>query len=162
MLQTIREISHLCLVKLTIHIVATRAQNKQSHFKLLPFAPAKIICLGLAEILSEKIRACDHRNNAREIHGLGRFATRPLDQPVIRRLVILKLWQAGDTFDPPRSMQKLTDGPAFDWDELPQLLNCVVAVDCKRICADCDLLGYRWDTTDLHLPEIPDGHYLGA
>jgi len=36
------------------------------------------------------------------------LARRPLDQPLIRRLLILKLWQAGDTFDPARLMQKFS------------------------------------------------------
>jgi predicted nucleotidyltransferase component of viral defense system len=113
------------------------AQIEQSYFKFLPFAPAEIICLALPEILSEKIRACYQRDKARDIHDLGMFARRPLDQPLIRRLVILKLWQAGDTFDPARLMQKFADGHAFDWDDPRQLLNRAVAVDRERICADC-------------------------
>ena len=70
------------------------AQIEQSYFRLLPFAPAEIICLALPEILAEKIRACYQRNKARDIYDLGIFATRPLDQALIRRLVVLKLWQA--------------------------------------------------------------------
>ena len=79
-----------------------RAQIEQSYFKSLPFAPAEITCLALPEILSEKIRACYQRNKARDIYDLGMFAKRPLDRPLIRRLVVLKLWQAGDAFDPAR------------------------------------------------------------
>jgi len=76
------------------------AQVEQSYFRNLPFAPAAVECLDLREILAEKIRACYQRNKARDIFDLGMFATRPLDQPVIRRLVVLKLWQARGTFDP--------------------------------------------------------------
>ena len=52
---------------------------------------------------ASKIRACYQRNKARDIHDLGVFAVRPLDEPLVRRLVALKLWQAGDSFhsDPP-------------------------------------------------------------
>ena len=114
-----------------------RPQIEQSYFKLLPFAPAEIICLALPEILAEKIRACYQRNKARDIYDLGMFATRPLDQALIRRLVVLKLWQARDTFDPARLMQKFQDGRDFDWDDLRQLLNRAVVIDRDRITADC-------------------------
>jgi predicted nucleotidyltransferase component of viral defense system len=114
-----------------------RAQIEQSYFKLLPFAPAEITCLALPEIIAEKIRACYQRNKARDIYDLGTFATRPLDQPLVRRLVVLKLWQAQDIFDPAHLMQKFEDGREFDWDDLRQLLNRAVVIDRERITADC-------------------------
>ena len=120
-----------------------RAQIEQSYFRFLPFAPAEIVCLALAEILAEKIRACYQRNKARDIYDLGTFATRPLDQPLIRRLVVLKLWQARDTFDPERLMRKFEEGRAFDWDDLSQLVRRTVAVDRERITVDC-VRGYRF------------------
>ena len=117
--------------------VERRAQIEQSYFKLLPFVPAEIYCLALPEILAEKIRACYQRNKARDIYDLGMFARRPLDQALVRRLVVLKLWQARDTLDPARLMQKFHDGREFDWDDLRQLLNRTVVLDRDRICADC-------------------------
>jgi predicted nucleotidyltransferase component of viral defense system len=114
-----------------------RVQIEQSYFRFLPFAPADITCLALPEILAEKIRACYQRNKARDIYDLGMFATRPLDQALIRRLLVLKLWQAQDTFDPARLMQKFEDGREFDWDDLRQLLNRAVVIDRERITADC-------------------------
>ncbi|MGB8582940.1 MAG: nucleotidyl transferase AbiEii/AbiGii toxin family protein [Candidatus Sulfotelmatobacter sp.] len=112
-------------------------QIEQSYFKLLPFVPAEILCLALPEILAEKIRACYQRNKARDIYDLGVFAMRPLDHALIRRLVALKLWQAGDTFDPARLMRKFEDGRDFDWDDLGQLVNRAVDIDRDRITADC-------------------------
>jgi predicted nucleotidyltransferase component of viral defense system len=120
-----------------------RPQIEQSYFRVLPFVPAQIVCLALAEILAEKIRACYQRNKARDIYDLGMFATRPLDQAPIRRLVVLKLWQARDTFDPARLMQKFDDGPDFDWDDLRQLLNRAVIIDRERVTADC-VRGFRF------------------
>jgi predicted nucleotidyltransferase component of viral defense system len=114
-----------------------RAQIFQSYFRLLPFAPADITCLALPEILAEKIRACYQRNKARDIYDLGMFATRPLDRTLIRRLVVLKLWQAQDTFDPARLVQKFRDGQEFDWDDLRQLLNRAINIDRAKICIDC-------------------------
>jgi predicted nucleotidyltransferase component of viral defense system len=120
-----------------------RAQIEQSYFKLLPFAPAEISCLALPEILAEKIRACYQRNKARDIYDLGMFATRPLDQPLIRRLLVLKLWQAQDTFDPARLMQKFEDGREFDWDDLRDLLRRDARIDREKISADC-IKGFRF------------------
>lgn len=114
-----------------------RAQCEQGYFKLLPFAPAEIICLALPEILAEKIRACYQRNKARDIYDLGMYATRPLDQPLLRRLVVLKLWQAGDTFDLGRLMRKFEQGRDFDWDDLRDLVRRTDEIDRERICAAC-------------------------
>jgi predicted nucleotidyltransferase component of viral defense system len=112
-------------------------QLEQSYFRFLPFAPAEIMCLALPEILAEKIRASYQRNKARDIYDLGMFARKPLDQALIRRLLVLKLWQARDTFDPARLMNKFEDGRNFDWDDLRQLLNRATVIDRERITADC-------------------------
>ena len=117
--------------------VERRAQIEQSYFTFLPFAPAEITCLALPEILAEKIRASYQRNKARDIYDLGMFARRPLDQALVRRLVVLKLWQGRDIFDPARLMQKFKEGKEFDWDDLRQLLNRTVVLDREKICADC-------------------------
>jgi hypothetical protein len=59
------------------------------------------------------------------------------EQALIRRLVVLKLWQARDTFDPARLIQKFQDGRDFDWDDLRQLLNRAAVINRDRITADC-------------------------
>ena len=120
-----------------------RPQCKQSYFRLLPFAPAEIICLALPEIIAEKIRACYQRSKARDIYDLSTFSNRPLDQPLVRRLAVLKLWQARDTFDPAHLIQKFEDGRAFDWQDLSQLVRRTMPVDRERITADC-VRGYRF------------------
>jgi predicted nucleotidyltransferase component of viral defense system len=107
-------------------------QLEQSYFRQMPFTPAEIMCLALPEILAEKIRACYQRNKPRDIYDLGMFATRPLDHALIRRLVVLKLWQVRDTFDPGRLIQKFQDGLSFDWDDLRQLLNRAATIDRNR------------------------------
>ena len=112
-------------------------QQEQSYFKFLPFAPAEIRCLALNEILAEKIRACYQRNKARDIYDLGMFATRPLNQAMIRRLVVIKLWQARDSFDPAALVKKFEDGRDFDWDDLRQLTRRSAEIDQDRITRDC-------------------------
>ncbi len=114
-----------------------KPQREQSYFGLLPFTPAEVNCLALPEILAKKIRACYQRNKARDIYDLGIYATRPLDQPLMRRLVVLKLWQARDTFDPARLMRKFEEGRDFDWDDLRDLVRRSEAIDRERIFADC-------------------------
>jgi predicted nucleotidyltransferase component of viral defense system len=114
-----------------------RTQIFQNYFRFLPFAPGDIVCLALPEIVAEKIRACYQRNKARDIYDLAMFAARPLNQALIRRLVVLKLWQARDTFDPALLMQKFEDGRDFDWEDLRQLLNRAVVIDRETITADC-------------------------
>jgi len=120
-----------------------KPQCAQSYFELLPFAPAEITCLTLPEILAEKIRACYQRNKARDIYDLGMYATRPLEQDCIRRLVVLKLWQAQDAFDPARLMEKFEHGAEFDWDDLRDLVRRDARIDRERICADC-VRGFRF------------------
>jgi len=114
-----------------------RSQCEQSYFRLLPFVPTEITCLTLPEILAEKIRACYQRNKARDIYDLGFYATRPLDQPLIRRLVVLKLWQAGDIFDPGRLMKKFEEGMEFDWDDLGDLVRRTEDINREKICTAC-------------------------
>ena len=67
--------------------IERRHQCDQNYFRLLPFTPVQIKCLALPEIIAEKIRACYQRNKARDIYDLGIFATKPLDQPLIRPLL---------------------------------------------------------------------------
>ena len=120
-----------------------RGQVDQSYFALLPFRPAELTCLAFPEIIAEKIRACYQRNKARDIYDLGMFATRPLDQPLVRRLVVLKLWQARDRFDPALLMKKFEEGLEFDWDDLRDLVRRSAVIDRQRICADC-VRGFRF------------------
>jgi hypothetical protein len=65
------------------------------------------------------------------------YATRPLEQDRIRRLVVLKLWQARDTFDPTRLMEKFEHGSEFDWDDLRDLVRRDANINREKVCADC-------------------------
>lgn len=117
--------------------VERRDQCDQSYFRFLPFKPSALDCLALPEILAEKIRACYQRNKARDMYDLGMFATKPLDQPLVRRLVVLKLWQASDSFSPEQLMAKFSDGKAFDWADLGHLTRQGQAPDPTGIMAAC-------------------------
>jgi predicted nucleotidyltransferase component of viral defense system len=113
------------------------AQCDQSYFRHLPFKPVAINCLALPEILAEKIRACYQRNKARDMYDLSMFATKPLNQSLLRRLVVLKLWQVRDSFDPEKLFAKFSDAKAFDWDDLGDLARHGERPDAARIIAAC-------------------------
>jgi predicted nucleotidyltransferase component of viral defense system len=117
--------------------VERREQCLQSYFRFLPFGPTALNCLALPEILAEKIRASYQRNKARDMYDLGMFATKPLDQPLVRRLVVLKLWQASDSFSPEKLMAKFADRDAFDWADLGHLTRHGQAPDTAGIIAAC-------------------------
>ena len=117
--------------------VGTLQQCNQSYFSNLEFEPVNITSLALEEMIAEKIRACYQRNKARDIYDLGVFAKRPLNQPLIRRLVVLKLWQAKDAFYPEQLIAKFAEGRDFDWSDLGQLVHRDQTIDERRICRDC-------------------------
>jgi predicted nucleotidyltransferase component of viral defense system len=117
--------------------IERRPQCEQSYFRVLPFEPAEIACLSLPELLAEKIRACYQRKKARDIYDLGMFATTPLNQALIRRLLVLKLWQAMDVFEPQRLFAKFTDHAIFDWSDLDQLVHRSRKVDPVKTSTDC-------------------------
>jgi uncharacterized protein len=117
--------------------VERREQCAQSYFRHLPFQPAALDCLPLPEILAEKIRASYQRNKARDMYDLGMFAAKPLNQPLVRRLVVLKLWQARDSFDPEKLIAKFSDGQAFDWADLADLTRHGQPPDAKAIMTAC-------------------------
>lgn len=100
----------------------SRAQLEISYFKQLPFKPADLPCLRIEEILAEKIRATYQRNKPRDIWDLDQFGTRPLPDDLIRKLVIIKLWQVRDSFSPERWQTKLANARAWNWDDLRQLV----------------------------------------
>ena len=93
--------------------------------------------------MAEKIRACYQRNKARDVYDLAIFATRPLNQPLIRGLLIIKLWQVRDGFDPERFAAKLKDGSVFDWDDLAQLTRHGHPPNRQTMIADC-IKGYAF------------------
>ena len=126
-------------------------QRVRSYFRHLPFDPVDISCLALPETIAEKVRACYQRSKARDIYDLNVFATRPLNRPLIRRLVVLKLWQAGDTFDPEALMARFNDATAFDWEDLRQLVRRTQPIDPTEIAAAC-LKGFAF-LTELDPPE---------
>jgi len=99
-----------------------RPQLDVSYFKSLPFKPSAIPCLRIEEILAEKIRAIYQRAKPRDIWDLDQFASRPMSEALIRKLVVTKLWQVSDAFAPDKWFGKLEQAIKWDWDDLRQLV----------------------------------------
>ena len=130
-------------------------QLKQSYFELLPFAPAEIGCLPLSEMLVEKIRACYQRNK-----GARHFRSREIRDPTVRsaarRLVVLKLCQARDRFDPARQAEKFEHGVEFDWDDLADLVGRDARIDRERSSASAEVCVYRsWLRRARNVRDLP-------
>jgi predicted nucleotidyltransferase component of viral defense system len=116
--------------------VVTCPQIAQSYFKALPFQPAAVRCLAQTEVLSEKVRAAYQRGKVRDLHDLYVFSTKVVDQHLLRRLVVLKLWQVGDPFDPAALFQRLEKNE-YKWVDLMRLLRNSDKIDPARIIEQC-------------------------
>jgi hypothetical protein len=68
----------------------------------------------------------------RDLYDLHRFATTPFNAELLRRLVVLKLWQARDPFDPQAFFVKLR-GATYDWDDVQRLVRTTEQIEPTEI-----------------------------
>jgi hypothetical protein len=94
----------------------------QAYFKALEFDPFEVRTLQPIEMASEKIRAAYQRVKVRDLYDLFLFAATPFDGELLRRLVVLKLWQVRDPFDPEALLAKIGGG-AYEWEDLRRLIH---------------------------------------
>jgi predicted nucleotidyltransferase component of viral defense system len=114
--------------------VESRAHIEQAYFKDLEFQPAPVPTLEEHELLAEKIRAAYQRAKVRDLHDLFVYATKPLDRHLLRRLVVIKLWQVGDTFDPEAFFLRIREGK-YNWADLRRLIRGTVKIDPDEMIA---------------------------
>jgi hypothetical protein len=50
------------------------------------------------------------------------FANRPLQEHLIRKALVLKLWNVRDSFDPAAFDARLSEKDRYDWDDLFELI----------------------------------------
>jgi predicted nucleotidyltransferase component of viral defense system len=105
----------------TLPVVA-RPMQSQGYFAQLELAPPAVRTLAPIEMIAEKVRAAFQRAKVRDLYDLHRFAATPFDAELLRRLVVLKLWQVRDAFDPELFLARLRDG-RYDWEDLKRLLH---------------------------------------
>ncbi len=112
--------------------VAALALKHQAYFGRLEFALFEVRSLQAIEMIAEKVRAPFQRAKVRDLYDLHRFATTPFDGELLRRLVVLKLWQVHDPFIPERLFEKLR-GSEYDWDDLQRLVRTSERIESAQI-----------------------------
>lgn len=112
--------------------VVPRPMKPQAYFGQLEFKPFDVRSLDVIEMVAEKVRAAFQRAKVRDLYDLHRFASTPFDGEPLRRLAVLKLWQARDPFDPDRFFERIR-GAEYDWDDLHRLVRATERVDAAEI-----------------------------
>jgi predicted nucleotidyltransferase component of viral defense system len=102
----------------TLPVVAG-AMKPQAYFSHLEFELFDVRALEADEMIAEKVRAAFQRVKVRDLYDLHRFATTPFNGELLRRLAVLKLWQARSSTPrrcSRRSVAATTTGPTWsDW-----------------------------------------------
>jgi len=104
----------------------------QAYFSYLEFPPFGVRSLAVIEMIAEKVRAAFQRVKVRDLYDLHRFATTPFDAELLRRLVVLKLWQVKDPFDPEVFFGRIRSGK-YDWEDLRRLMRTGDRVDAEEM-----------------------------
>ena len=73
--------------------VVSKAMQHQAYFNHLEFDLFEVRSLEPVEMIAEKVRAAFQRAKGRDLYDLHRLSTMPFDAELLRRLVVLKLWQ---------------------------------------------------------------------
>jgi len=109
----------------------------QAYFKYLEFSPFKVRSLEPIEMIAEKIRAAFQRAKVRDLYDLYSFANAPFNGELLRRLVVIKLWQARQSFAPADFFLKLR-GEHYDWGDLRSLIRASERVEPAEILSSIE------------------------
>ena len=104
----------------------------QTYFNHLEIDLFEVRSLQVIEMIAEKVRAAYQRAKVRDLHDLHCFATTPFDGELLRRMTVLKLWQARDPFDPNAFFEKLRGG-SYDWEDLRRLVRTSDPIEPEQI-----------------------------
>ena len=115
----------------TLPVVAG-AMKAQAYFSHVEFEVFDVRALDAVEMIAEKVRAAFQRVKIRDLYDLHRFATTPFDGELLRRLAVLKLWQARDPFDPDALFEKLRGGD-YDWADIQRLVRASERIEPAEI-----------------------------
>ena len=136
--------------------MTARPMQPQAYFAHLEFDPFEVRTLETIEMVAEKVRASYQRSKVRDLYDLFRFATTPFDGEVLRRLVVLKLWQVQDPFDPDRFFERLR-GESYDWADLRRLIRAGEGLDADSILGRIEArFAVLRDLTELEREVIAD------
>jgi predicted nucleotidyltransferase component of viral defense system len=99
----------------------THQIKEEMYFKYLEFPTFSINCLQKEELLAEKIRAAFQRIQSRDLFDLYSFSGKNVDKVKLRKLVVLKCWNAREPFNPDLLFGKIS-GEEYDWEDLQRLV----------------------------------------
>jgi predicted nucleotidyltransferase component of viral defense system len=111
---------------------ASRPMHRQAYFDYLEFDLFAVRALEPIEMIAEKVRAAFQRAKVRDLYDLHRFAFTPFDLELLRHLVVLKLWQVRDPFDPDAFFTKLRS-EVYDWDDIRRLVRSAERIEPGEI-----------------------------
>ena len=109
----------------------------QAYFNRVEFEMFDVRSLEAIEMIAEKVRAAFQRVKVRDLYDLHRFATTTFDGELLRRLAVLKLWQARDPFDPGAFFLKLRSG-VYDWEDIRRLVRISERIEPDEILASVE------------------------
>ena len=135
---------------------ASRPMHRQAYFDYLEFDLFAVRALEPIEMIAEKVRAAFQRAKVRDLYDLHRLAFTPFDLELLRRLVVLKLWQVRDPFDPDAFFTKLRS-EVYDWDDIRRLVRSAERIEPGEILTTVEgrLAAFR-ELTDLEQQVIAD------
>lgn len=116
--------------------VGSVPQIEQQYHKHLEFQPDAVPCLDEHEVIAEKFRALYQQARVRDLFDLYLFSKRPFNRPLVRALVVLKLWHVQDVFEPDSFLERLRSG-RYDWQDLSRLVAVDYGVERQRILDAC-------------------------
>jgi predicted nucleotidyltransferase component of viral defense system len=117
--------------------VVSKAMQHQAYFSQLEFGLFDVRSLELIEMMAEKVRAAFQRAKVRDLYDLHRFAGTPFDAELLRRMVVLKLWQVRDPFEPEAFFTKLRSG-SYDWEDIRRLIRASDRIEPDEILASVE------------------------
>ena len=135
---------------------ASRPTERQAYFDYLEFDLFNVRALEPIEMIAEEVRAAFQRAKVRDLYDLHRFAGTPFDVELLRRLVVLTLWQVRDPFDPETFFTRLKSG-VCDWEDIRRLVRSSERIKPDEILASVDrrFAAFR-ELSELEQPVITD------
>lgn len=94
---------------------------QERYFKWMEVDPPSVPTLDELEILGEKIRAAIQRSRIRDLYDLFQLGERPFNRELVRRIAVIKCWEAHQSFNPNVFLSGLPEG-RYDWSDLERLV----------------------------------------
>lgn len=110
----------------------------QSYFEHVEFEPPRLHGVDPYEMVGEKIMACNRRRggSAKDVYDLFLWAARPFDDPLLRRIAVLKAW-TDQRRQPRYEPEGFLAGVAranYRWEDLRGLVPRRLESDADAIC----------------------------